>query len=94
MIANYESRAVQQKYQLEPLNWYDEGSVAGSNTVTIRDGIKGNPNKTIINESGLYSLIISSKLPSAKKFKRLQNPDLLRYTAEIVKITDDIKFLP
>ncbi len=24
----------------------------------------------IINESGLYSLIISSKLPSAKKFKR------------------------
>ena len=39
------------------------------NTVTIRDGI-GNPNKVIINESGLYSLILSSKLPSAKKFKR------------------------
>ncbi len=27
-------------------------------------------NMTIINESGLYSLIMSSKLPSAKKFKR------------------------
>lgn len=40
------------------------------NTVTIRDGIQGNPNKTIINESGLYSLTLSSKLPSAKKFKR------------------------
>lgn len=41
------------------------------NTVAIRDGItRGNPNKTIINESGLYSLILSSKLPSAKKFKR------------------------
>lgn len=41
------------------------------NTVAIRDGIKrGNPNKTIINESGLYSLILSSKLPNAKKFKR------------------------
>lgn len=26
-------------------------------------------NKTIINESGLYSLILSSKLPTAKKFK-------------------------
>ena len=39
------------------------------NTVVIRDGI-GNPNKTIINESGLYSLVLSSKLPSAKQFKR------------------------
>ena len=28
------------------------------NTVTIRDGIQGNPNVTIINESGLYSLIL------------------------------------
>ena len=26
--------------------------------------------QTIINESGLYSLIMSSKLPTAKKFKR------------------------
>ena len=25
----------------------------GKNTVTIRDGIQGNPNMTIINESGL-----------------------------------------
>lgn len=25
---------------------------------------------TIINESGLYSLVLSSKLPTAKKFKR------------------------
>lgn len=37
------------------------------NTVVIRDGNKGNPNQIIINESGLYSLIMSSKLPSAKK---------------------------
>ena len=41
------------------------------NTVAIRDGIKGNPNKTIINESGLYSLVLSSKLPTAKKFKTM-----------------------
>ena len=27
-------------------------------------------NKTLINESGVYSLIISSKLPDARKFKR------------------------
>ena len=35
----------------------------------IRDGIQGNPNKTIINESALYSLVLSSKLPQAKVFK-------------------------
>lgn len=40
------------------------------NTVAIRDGNKGNPNQIIINESGLYSLILSSKLPHAKDFKR------------------------
>lgn len=30
----------------------------------------GNQNMTIINESGVYSLVLGSKLPSAKKFKR------------------------
>lgn len=30
----------------------------------------GSQQMTIINESGLYSLILSSKLPSAKDFKR------------------------
>ena len=47
------------------------------NTVTIRDGIQGNPNKTIINESGLYSLVLSSKLPSAKKFKHWVTAEVL-----------------
>ena len=46
------------------------------NTVTIRDG-KGNPNQTVINESGLYSLILSSKLPNAKKFKRWVTSEVL-----------------
>ena len=32
---------------------------------------------TLINESGLYSLIISSKLPSAKKFKRWVTSEVL-----------------
>lgn len=35
------------------------------------------PQMTIINESGLYSLIISSKLPSAKAFKRWVTADIL-----------------
>ena len=38
-------------------------------TVAFRDGMPGNPNQVIINESGLYSLIMSSKLPTAKQFK-------------------------
>lgn len=34
------------------------------------DTPSGTQNMTIINESGLYSLILGSKLPAAKKFKR------------------------
>lgn len=37
----------------------------------------GTQNLTIINESGLYSLILSSKLPSAKKFKRWITSEVL-----------------
>jgi len=47
------------------------------NTVAIRDGIAGNPNTTVINESGLYSLILSSKLPKAKDFKRWVTSEVL-----------------
>lgn len=34
-------------------------------------------NMTVINESGLYSLILSSKLPNAKKFKRWVTSEVL-----------------
>ncbi|OUM21556.1 phage antirepressor [Butyricicoccus porcorum] len=37
----------------------------------------GNQNMTIINESGLYSLILSSKLPTAKKFKHWVTSEVL-----------------
>lgn len=47
------------------------------NTVTFRDGNRGNPHQTVINESGLYSLILSSKLPTAKKFKRWVTSEVL-----------------
>lgn len=36
-----------------------------------------NRNMTIINESGLYSLILKSKLPSARKFKRWVTSEVL-----------------
>ncbi|GJA63270.1 hypothetical protein KAM351_18810 [Aeromonas caviae] len=47
------------------------------NTVTIRDGNRGNPNQAIINESGLYSLILSSKLENAKRMKRWVTSEVL-----------------
>lgn len=47
------------------------------NTVAFRDGTSGNPNVTIINESGLYSLVLSSKLPEAKAFSHWVTHDVL-----------------
>lgn len=45
--------------------------------VTIRDSIGREQNPVCINESGLYSLILSSKLPNAKKFKRWVTSEVL-----------------
>ena len=39
----------------------------------IQGTLGGTQNMTIINESGLYSLILSSKLPQAKEFKIMCN---------------------
>ena len=47
------------------------------NTVVNPDGNRGNPNMTIINESGLYSLVLSSKLPTAKKFRHWVTGEVL-----------------
>ncbi len=46
-------------------------------TVPNYSGKPGSPNKIIINESGLYSLIFGSKLPEAKKFKRWVTSEVL-----------------
>lgn len=40
------------------------------NTVAIADGIPGNPNRTVINEPGVYRLIFTSRVEGAEKFKR------------------------
>ena len=45
--------------------------------VTIRDSIGREQTPIVINESGLYSLILSSKLPTAKKFKRWVTSEVL-----------------
>ena len=47
------------------------------NTVAISDGKRGNPNQTVINESGLYALIFGSKLESAKRVKHWVTSEVL-----------------
>ncbi|MGT2745324.1 phage antirepressor [Streptococcus phocae subsp. phocae] len=45
--------------------------------VTIRDSMGREQTPVVINESGLYSLILSSKLPQAKEFKRWVTSEVL-----------------
>lgn len=45
--------------------------------VAKRDTLGGTQEMIIINESGLYSLILSSKLPNAKRFKRWVTSEVL-----------------
>ena len=45
--------------------------------VTKCDTLGGSQELTIINESGLYSLILSSKLPNAKAFKKWVTSEVL-----------------
>lgn len=45
--------------------------------VTKCDTLGGSQEMTIINESGLYSLVLSSKLPGARKFRRWVTSEVL-----------------
>lgn len=60
----------------EALGYSDPRGVISKKVDTEDRGVakmatpSGKQDMTIINESGLYSLILSSKLPDAKKFKR------------------------
>ena len=40
------------------------------NTLILNEGNRGNPNMTIVNEPGLYALVLGSRKPEAKAFKR------------------------
>ena len=52
----------------------DEDKLDG---VTIRDSIGREQSPVFINESGLYSIILSSKMPNARKFKRWVTSEIL-----------------
>ena len=47
------------------------------NTLRLTQGTSGNPNVTIVNESGLYSLVLGSRKPEAKVFKRWLTHDVI-----------------
>ncbi|MBS97116.1 MAG: hypothetical protein CMI01_00345 [Oceanospirillaceae bacterium] len=55
-----------------------------ANTVTMRDGNRGNPNRVIIPESDLYRLVMRSQLPSAERFQDWVTKDILNKKAELV----------
>lgn len=58
--------------------------------VPIQDSIGRLQNSPIINESGLYSLVLGSKLPSAKRFKRWITSEVLPAIRQNgVYMTDD-----
>ena len=57
---------------------YDHVDVDDKTTVLIQHpGSNYKTNAVVINESGLYSLILSSKLPQAKEFKRWVTSEVL-----------------
>ena len=47
------------------------------NTLILNDGNRGNPNVTAVTESGLYSLVLGSRKPEAKAFKRWITHDVI-----------------
>lgn len=52
------------------------------NTLISNEGNqRGNPNMTVVNESGLYALIFGSRKPEAKVFKRWVTSEILPYVA-------------
>ncbi|MDB5054611.1 MAG: prophage antirepressor [Bacilli bacterium] len=66
-------------------------------TLILNDGTDGNPNKAIVNEYGMYSLILGSRKPEAKAFKRWVTHEVLpairktgSYTAPEHPIEDGI----
>lgn len=65
---------------------------AKTNKVTIRDSIGREQNPTVINESGLHPLVLGSKLPTAKRFKRWITHEVLPSIRKHGTKTDGTKF--
>ena len=68
--------------------------------VTIRDAIGREQIMKAINESGLYSLILSSKLPNAKQFKRWVTHEVIpqirktgTYLPDVEKLSPELQLM-
>ena len=68
--------------------------------VAKRDTLGGKQETVIINESGLYSLILSSKLPSAKEFKHWVTSEVLpqirktgKYSLPVINYAESLRLL-
>lgn len=66
------------------------------NTIVLTDSIPGNPNRAVINEPGMYALVLGSRKPEAKAFKRWITHEVIPairktggYIAGEEKMTDD-----
>lgn len=63
-------------------------------TVGISDGNRGNPNTNLISESGLYSLIMRSNKPEAKKFRKWVTSEVLPTIRKTGKFSLSITPMP
>ena len=59
--------------------------------VTKRDTLGGIQQMVVINESGLYSLVLSSKLPQAREFKRWVTAEVLPQIRQTGHISYSLK---
>ena len=78
-------------YRLARKALYDHVEDDDKKGVPIQNPLGGKQEMTIINESGLYSLILSSKLPQAKEFKRWVTSEVLpqiRKTGGYIPVND------
>lgn len=60
-------------------------------SITLNDGTPGSPNKSIVSESGLYALVLTSRKPEAHEFKRWVTHEVLpqiRRTGGYIPTTD------
>ncbi|WP_226783184.1 BRO-N domain-containing protein [Oceaniglobus trochenteri] len=55
----------------------DERQKINLNTLDTIEGIRGNPNATIINESGLYALVLTSRKEQARRFRKWITAEVL-----------------
>lgn len=70
------------KDQTQSVRYLDDDE---RNTLSIKQGNRGNPMITLINESGLYSLTLGYRKPEAKSFKK-------RVTSEVLPSREGTKY--